>query len=214
MLTRGTRPLASALASALAVALLTSGCGSSDDDASGSGSAAGDQSASSSSSASGSASASPTPVPGLPTTYAAADGPRIKVPGASMHALASYHRVSDFGIVQGWGDGQSSVTFLPDVNEATSLAAFERDWVKDSGGPQVQVKAEDGVAGGKYRAWHRVDSTSDPTVIDHTFGILFLDSAWLIKVRIELEGYPEPLDEEEQQEVIGSLLASFKTDLD
>ena len=70
------------------------------------------------------------------------------------------------------------------------------------------------VAGGKYRAWHRLDTTSDPVLEDHTFGILFLDSAWLIKIRIEKEGFPEPLDEEGQAEVIGRILASFKTDLD
>lgn len=212
MLTRGTRARAHA-AAAVVLSVLVAGCGSSGDEPA-------EADASTSSSASGSpsgaesASDSPTPVPGLPTTYPPADGPLIKVPGASIHALSTYHHVSDYGILQGWGDGQSSVTFLPDVNRARSLAAFERSWVRDSGGPKVQVKQEDGVAGGKYRAWHRLDTTSDPVLEDHTFGILFLDSAWLIKIRIEKEGFPEPLDEEGQAEVIGRILASFKTDLD
>lgn len=212
MLTRGTRPRALA-AAAVVLSVLATGCSSSDED-----SAQADTGASSSASESPSgpesASDSPTAVPGLPTTYPPADGPLIEVPGASIHALKSYHHISDYGILQGWGDGQSSVTFIPDVNRAPSLAAFERSWVKDSGGPKQWVKQEDAVAGGKYRAWHRLDTTSDPVLEDHTFGILFLDSAWLIKIRIEKEGFPEPLDEEGQAEVIGRILASFKTDLD
>ncbi|CAM3927695.1 hypothetical protein [Nocardioides zeicaulis] len=216
MLTRGSRPRALA-AAAVVVSVLVSGCGSSDAESAegGSGSstsASGPSSESSSESSSGSD--SPTPVPGLPTTYPAADGPLIKVPGASMHALRSYHHISDFGIVQGWGDGQSSVTFVPEVNRAKSLEAMERNWVRRHGGYDVQVKQEDGVAGGKYRAWHVLDSTSDPDEQVHTFGILFLESAWLISIKTYDEGFPEPLTEEEQQEVIGRLLASFKTDLD
>ena len=63
-------------------------------------------------------------------------------------------------------------------------------------------------------AWHVVDTTTDPSEIKHDFGIMFLDSAWLIDITIYLPGVPETLTEEEQQQVIDSLLASFKTDLD
>lgn len=212
MLARGTR-LRPLVAAGLAVAVLASGCGSSGDGADDPADPA-SGAASGSSSPSESQSESPEPIEGLPTSYPPADGPRIKVPGASIHALSTYRHITDYGVLQGWGDGQSSVTFLPDVNVATSLEAFERDWVQDSGGPKKQVAQEEAVAGGKYRAWHRLDTTSDPVQEIHTFGILFLDSAWLIRITFEKRGFPEPLDEEGQQEVIGRLLASFKTDLD
>ena len=161
--------------------------------------------------AAGTSSSSPTPVP-VPSTAVVepADGTLVKVPGASMRALSSYERTSDFGIVQGYNDGQSSLTFSPSLTRARSLDAFAREWIKEHGGPKVQVRQEDAVAGGKYAAWHVVDSTSDPVQDTHTFGIMFLDSAWLVNIRIYLEGFPEPLDEDGQQQVIDSLLASVQ----
>jgi hypothetical protein len=191
----------------LAALVLTAGCSS------GSGAQGPDDDPSSSTS--GATSSSPTPVP-VPSTPAVepADGKLIKVPGASMRALPTYKQLNDFGVVQGWNDGQSAVTFRPDVNRATSLDAFAKRWIRQHGGPKVQVRQDDAVAGGKYRAWHVVDTTTDPVEESHTFGILFLESAWLIDITIYREGFPEPLTEEEADEVIASLLASFKTDLD
>lgn len=192
---------------ATAVLALAAGCGSSADEK---GSAdSGDGSTDSSTSAS----PSPVPVP-TPTSYPPADGGRIKVPGASMHALSTYKHLTDYGIAQGWNDGQSAVTFAPSLTAKTSLDAFAKEWINEHGGPKVQVRQDDAVAGGKYSAWHVVDTTTDPSEIAHQFGIMFLDSAWVINVRIYVPGYPETLTEEEQQEVIGRLLASFKTDLD
>ena len=162
-----------------------------------------------------STSSPPVPVPTSSTPVVEpADGKLVKVPGASMHALPTYERTSDFGIVQGYNDGQSSLTLSPSLTLAPSLDAFAKEWIKEHGGPKVQVRQDDAVAGGKYSAWHVVDSTSDPAQVEHTFGIMFLDSAWLVTIRIFLEGFPEPLTEDEQQAVIDSLLASFKTDLD
>lgn len=207
MISRGTRRCSPIVASAVVVALLAGGCGSSSEDPEPSA----EPSASTSSSTTGSPSSVPTP---SSTVVEPADGGLVKVPGASMRALASYKHLNDYGIVQGWNDGQSSLSFAPSLTQAASLDAFAREWTKEHGGPKVKVRQDDAVAGGKYRAWHVVDTTSDPSEIQHDFGIMFLDSAWLIDITIYLPGVPETLTEEEQQGVIDSLLASFKTDLD
>jgi hypothetical protein len=131
-----------------------------------------------------------------------------------MRALATYKHLNDYGIVQGWNDGQSSLSFAPSLPQAPSLDAFAREWIKEHGGPKVKVRQEDAVAGGKYRAWHVVDTTTDPSEIKHDFGIMFLDSAWLVDITIYIDGVPRTLTEQEQQGVIDSLLATFKTDLD
>mgnify|MGYP006199314365 CR=1 FL=1 len=77
----------------------------------------------------------------------------------------------------------------------------------------LQVLYEDDVVvGGKYNAWHVIDSR-DRTEESHYYGVMFLDSAWLINIAI-YQGDPWSLTPEEGEEVIASLLASFKTDLD
>ena len=207
MTSRGTRQRSIAAATALAALLLTAGCGSSADDAD-----APDPAASASESP---AEESPAPVT-VPSTAAVepADGGRVKVPGASMRALDTYKQLNDYGIVQGWNDGQSAMTFSPSLTRAKSLDAFAREWIREHGGPKVKVRQDDAVAGGKYSAWHVVDTTSDPSQVEHDFGIMFLDSAWLIDITFYLPGVPDTLTEEEQQQVIDSLLATFKTDLD
>lgn len=204
MTSRGCRKRSLVSVAAVALAVLAAGCGSSSEDPDPS-----DTPTSATTSDSSSPATTPTTAVVEP-----ADGKLIKVPGASMRALATYKRVTDYGIVQGYNDYQSSVTFSPSLTPAASLDAFAREWIKEHGGPKVKVRQEDAVAGGKYRAWHVVDTTYDRSQIQHVFGIMFLDSAWLIDVRIYLDGDPRPLTEEEQQEVIDSLLASFKTDLD
>lgn len=155
----------------------------------------------------------PEPTESLPT-FDVAENKVIKTIGASMHPLASYKHVVDYDILQGWNDGQSAVTLVPEVNRAKSLDAMARNWIKRNGGPKVQVRQDDAVAGGKYSAWHVLDTTSDPVEEKHTFGVLFLDSAWLIEITIYEEGFPEPLTDEEAEGVITTLLSTFKTDLD
>ena len=107
-----------------------------------------------------------------------------------------------------------SLSFAPSLTQAPSIDAFAREWIKEHGGPKVKVRQEDTVAGGEYRAWHVIDTTTDKSEIKHDFGIMFLDSAWLIDITIYVPGVPRTLTEEEQQQVIDSLLASFKTDFD
>jgi hypothetical protein len=204
MTSRGTRQRS--LAAATVLLALLAGCGSGSDAREPDGPSDG---------ASAGASETPSPVE-VPTTEVVepADGGLVKVPGASMHALKSYKHLNDFGIVQGWNDGQSALTFAPSLTPAKSLDAFAKEWIREHGGPKVKVRQDDVVAGGKYSAWHDIDTTSDPSEIQHDFGIMFLDSAWHIDITIYVGGYPETLSEEEQQQVIDSLLASFKTDLD
>jgi hypothetical protein len=204
MRARGSRRLVGACVGVLALAVVT-GCQSSAEEPS-------DPTSSATSSPSTPSPSSPAPT--STPVVEPADGKLVKVPGASMRALPTYERNSDFGIVQGYRDGQSSLTLSPSLTMAPSLDAYAREWIREHGGRQVQVRQDDAVAGGKYSAWHVVDTTSDPTQRVHTFGTMFLDSAWLIIIRINLEGVPETLTEEEEQGVIDSLLASFKTDLD
>ena len=205
MTSRGTRRCSLAVATALLTVL--AGCGSSGEEPEAGDSPADESSASTSD--------SPSPVE-VPTTEAVepADGGLVKVPGASMRALSTYKHLNDYGIVQGWNDGQSSLSFAPSLTRAKSLDAFAKEWIKEHGGPKVKVRQDDVVAGGKYSAWHVIDTTTDPSEIKHDFGIMFLDSAWLVDITIYIDGYPETLSEDEQQQVIDSLLATFKTDLD
>ncbi len=211
MTSRGPRHRRLATGLGVAALALTAGCQS------GSDAAGGDPGSGPSSSTSSTPSTSSAPVP-EPTesvpTFEVAENKTIKVPGASMHPLATYKHLVDYGILQGWNDGQSAVTFLPEVNRAKSLDAMARSWIRRNGGPKVQVRQDDAVAGGKYSAWHVLDTTSDPVQEKHTFGILFLDSAWLIEITIYEDGTPEPLTDEEAEGVIATLLGTFKTDLD
>lgn len=207
MTSRGTRQRSTLAAGALASAVLLAGCGSS------SGSPAPSETPSGTPAAEASEPSEPVATP-TSTVVEPADGGRVKVPGASMRALASYKHLNDYGIVQGWNDGQSSLSFAPSLTQATSLDAFAREWIREHGGKSVKVRQDDAVAGGKYSAWHVIDTTTDPSEIKHDFGIMFLDSAWLIDITIYLDGVPRTLTEDEQQEVVDSLLATFKTDLD
>lgn len=149
-----------------------------------------------------------------PSTPAAepTDGKVVKVPGASMRALRSYKRVSDYGIVQGYNDEKSALTLSPNLTLGKSLDGFAREWIRDHGGPRVMERQDDVVVGGKYNAWHVID-TRDDNEESHYYGVMFLDSAWLINIAI-YQGDPWSLTPEEGEEVIASLLASFKTDLD
>jgi hypothetical protein len=158
-------------------------------------------------------STTPTPVP-VPSTPVVepADGKVVKVPGASMRALRSYKRISDYGIVQGYNDEQSALTLSPNLTLGKSLDGFAREWIREHGGPKVMKRQDDVVVGGKYNAWHVIDSR-DKTEESHYYGVMFLDSAWLINIAI-YQGDPWSMTPEEGEEVIASLLASFKTDLD
>ena len=209
MTSRGARRrLARALA--ITALVLTAGCQSATGEGDDPGGASGGSDPSSSPTSSVPV---PEPTESLPT-FDVAENKVIKTLGASMHPLASYKHLVDYEILQGWNDGQSAVTLLPEVNRAKSLDAMARNWIKRNGGPKVQVRQDDAVAGGKYSAWHVLDTTSDPVEEKHTFGILFLDSAWLIEITIYEEGTPEPLTDEEAEGVIATLLSTFKTDLD
>ena len=185
---------------ALALAL-TAGCQSSEDPEA-------DPTATSSPSTT---SSTPVPVPST-SVVEPSDGKVVKVPGASMRALKSYKRVSDFGIVQGYNDERSALTLSPNLTMTKSLDAYAREWIRDNGGPKVMVRQDDAVVGGKYNAWHVIDQRDDNEE-SHYYGVMFLDSAWLINIAI-YQGFSYSLTPEEGDEVIASLLASFKTDLD
>lgn len=192
-------------AGVVALAVLT-GCQSSPSE--GSGGSGSDASATTSPATSSSA---PVPVPSTPVVEPS-DGKVVKVPGASMRALKSYKRVSDYGIVQGYNDRQSALTLSPNLTTRGSLDAYAKEWIGDHGGPKVMQRQDDVVVGGKYNAWHVIDQRDDKEE-SHYYGVMFLDSAWLINIAI-YQGDPWSLTPEEGEGVVASLLASFRTDLD
>lgn len=204
MTARGNRRRSAAVSCVVAL-LAVSGCQSSSDGAD-DGPAAGDATTSSSS-----------PVP-VPTSSAPvvepADGRLITVPGASMRGLSSYRRYADYGIVQGYGDKQSAVSLSPNLTAAPSLDAYAREYVREHGGTGVMRRLDDVVVGGKYNAWHLLDLSEKASGDFHYFGVMFLDSAWLIRITRFADAPGGPLAQDEFQQVVDSLLASFRTDLD
>lgn len=152
----------------------------------------------------------PEPTSASPTVEPA-DGKVVRVPGATMRALPTYKRVADYGIVQGYNDDKSALSLSPNLTRARSLDAYAREWARAHGGPKVMERQDDVVVGGQYNAWHLVDQR-DPTEVSHYYGVMFLDSAWLINIAI-YTGDSYSLSEEEGQQVIDSLLASFAVDM-
>ena len=149
------------------------------------------------------------PVPPPTATVEPADGPLIKTEGATIRGLPTYRRVSDFGALQGYRDDQSTVTLLPGYTDVKSLDAFARQEVRTSNHPDALERVDDVVVGGKYNAFHFLD-TSDPNDETHVFGLMFLDGSWIIKMSFYERGEPRPLTAEERQQVMDSILASFE----
>jgi hypothetical protein len=185
------------------VLALTAGCQSSSGEA-------GDEPADAATASSSSSSATtPSPEPTSETpTVEPADGVLIEVPGATMRALPTYRRVADYGIVQGYNDKSSALSLSPSLTRTKSLDAYAKEWARAHGGPKRMKRQDDVVVGGQYNAWHLIDQ-QDPTEVSHYYGVMFLDSAWLINIAI-YTGDSWSLSEEEGQQVIDSLLASFE----
>ena len=148
-------------------------------------------------------------VPDPTPTVEPADGPVIKTEGATIRGLPTYRRVSDFGALQGYRDDQSTVTLLPGYTDMKSLDAFAKQEVRTSNHPDALERVDDVVVGGKYNAFHFLD-TSDPNDETHVFGLMFLNGSWIIKMSFYERGEPRPLTAEERQQVMDSILASFE----
>jgi len=143
-----------------------------------------------------------------------ADGPLVKTQGATIHALQGMKRVSDFGIVQGYRNDQVHLTFSIAYSDEPSLDASARQHeriVEEREGGDVLERADDVVVGGKYNAFHFLDS-SDPVEENHTYGLLFLDGSWTINIGFYNDsiGDAEPLTAEEREEATARILASFE----
>lgn len=193
-----------------ALLLLVSGCGSGSDDpeagATG-GSAEGTESPS-----------TPSPsvrVPPAVPVVEPADGPLIKTEGATIRGLKGMKLVSDYGVLQGYRNDQVHLTFLIAYSDKPSLDASARQHeriVEEREGADVLERVDDVVVGGKYNAFHFLD-TSDPVEENHTYGLLFLDGSWIINIGFYNEevGVDVPiLTAEEREEATASILASFK----
>jgi hypothetical protein len=207
MTARGNRRRLAAASCALLLAGLA-GCQSS------TGEPSDDPSAAPSSSPSSSESSAPVPVPTSSTpTVEPADGKLIKVPGATMRGLSTYKRYADYGILQGYSDRRTAVSLSPDLSAPASLDAFAEGFIADHGGKKDSVRQDDvAIGGGKYNAWHVLDTTATQGDEIHYYGVMYLSGAWLI--RITRVGNPKnPLTDEEFQGVMDSLLATFTPDV-
>jgi hypothetical protein len=203
MTSRVSRHRGSTLAGAVLLLALT-GCGSGSDDpvAGGSG-------------GSGGGTGTPTPLPSVrvPTATSSvepADGPLLRTEGATIRGLETYELVSDFGVLQGYRDDQSTLSFLPGYTDKPSLDAFAKQYMRIAGddGDRLE-RVDDVVVGGEYNAFHVLDS-SDPTEEGHVFGVMFLDGSWTIHLSFYEDGEPQPLTTEERQGVMDSILATFE----
>lgn len=155
---------------------------------------------------------SETSSPELPeptSTAEPADGVLIDVPGATMRGLKTYSRLADYGMIQVYRDGQSSLLLAPNLTKAKSLDAFAKDFQKGYRGEGVTKRLDNAVVGGAYSAWHMLDD-DDPQVETHIYGVMFLDGAWAIEITFANDGQPRPLMQEERDEVTASLLATFE----
>ena len=189
-----------------ALVLLVSGCGSGSDD-----SEAGD---------SGGETSSPTTpspsvrVPPAEPAVQPADGPLIKTEGATIRGLKGMKRVSDYGVLQGYRNDQVHLTFLIAYSDKPSLdaAARQHERIVEKRAGDVLERVDDVVVGGKYNAFHFLD-TSEPLEENHTYGLLFLDGSWTIHIGFyneEVGVDVPPLTAEEREEATASILASFK----
>lgn len=143
-----------------------------------------------------------------------ADGPLIRTEGATIRGLKGMKRVSDYGIVQGYRDDQLHLTFSIAYSDKPSLDAAARQHeriVEKREGGDVLERVDDVVVGGKYNAFHFLN-TDDPVEENHEYGLLFLDGSWVINIGFYNEevGDLPPLTAEEREEVTASILASFK----
>ena len=189
-----------------ALLLLVSGCGSGSDDT-GPGDPGGETSSPT----------TPSPsvrVPPAEPAVEPADGPLIKTEGATIRGLKGMKLVSDYGVLQGYRNDQVHLTFLIAYTDKPSLDAAARQHeriVEKREGADVLERLDDVVVGGKYNAFHFLD-TSDPTEENHDYGLLFLDGSWTIHIGFYNEevGDLPPLTAEEREEVTASILASFK----
>ncbi len=150
-------------------------------------------------------------VPAPPPTVEPADGPLIRTEGATIRGLKGYKLVSDFGVVQGYRDDQSNMSFSPGFTDKPSLDAFAKQEIRVSRYPEALERVEDVVVGGEYNAFHLLD-TSNPAMEAHVFGLMFLNGSWIIKINFyeERAGDVSPLTADERQQVMDSILASFE----
>jgi hypothetical protein len=138
-----------------------------------------------------------------------ADGPLIRTQGATIRGLPTYRRVSDFGIVQGYRDDQSAMTFSIAYSDKLSLDAFAQQEFRVNENAEFLERVDDVVVGGEYNAWHMLD-TKDPNEETHLFGTMFLGGSWTIEITFYERGEPRPLTAEEREQTMASILATFE----
>ena len=97
---------------------------------------------------------------------------------------------------------------VEDKRERGSLDAWAKEYVRTAGAKRKPRRVEDAVVAGKYNAWV-VEDTRDQLIDNRVYGVMFLDGAWTIDFAFYEDGQPEPLTEQERQDAIESMLATF-----
>lgn len=141
-----------------------------------------------------------------------ADGPLISTEGATIRGLKGFKLVSDFGVVQGYRDDQTTLTLAPGYTDKPSLDAFARQEIRVSKFPKAMERVDNVVVGGQYNAFHLLDTSESAELEKHVFGVMFLNGSWVIYINFYERnvGDGTPLPADERQQVIDRILASFE----
>lgn len=177
--------------------------------------ACGDSGANEPSEASSAATTSTSPAEPSPTVEPA-DGPWMKVPGAKLRTPKGWVMVTDYlGLVMTRRDKnlRASVALSPAfVSGTPTLDQLARQMKKrENYVPRGSKRLEDVVVGGTLYGFH-FRNTSDPQEITDSYGVVNHGGEWTITF-----GFPrlvindaEPMDAQERQELIDSVLAIFE----
>jgi hypothetical protein len=102
------------------------------------------------------------------------------------------------------------VLLTPHLTGARSLDAFAEEFARDHIGTKFAQRLEDDVVAGTYSAWVLVNR-SDPSTYTRTYGVMYLDGAWVIEFAFPKGAHPRALTPQEREEVIDRILATFET---
>lgn len=179
--------------------------------------ACGDSGAGESSEGSSAATSTATTSPSeAPPTVEPADGPWMKVPGAKLRTPKGWVMVTDYlGLVMTRRDKnlRASVALSPAfVSGTPTLDQLARQMKqRENYVPKGSKRLEDVVVGGTLYGYH-FRNTSDPQEITDSYGVVNHGGEWTITFdfpRMVIND-KEPMDAQERQELIDSVLATFE----
>ena len=149
-------------------------------------------------------------------TVEPADGPWMKVPGAKLRTPKGWVMVTDYlGLVMTRRDKdlRASVALSPAfVSGTPTLDQLARQMKRrENYVPKGSKRLEDVVVGGTLYAYH-FRNTSDRQEITDSYGIVNHGGEWTITFDFprQVINDAEPMDAQERQELIDSVLATFE----